>query len=99
MFLRVTMWKVFGDSKALLYMPFKKEKTRELLHMYIKLLLERLFKDLFFGRPIVHYNYFQLCLMKHKIIVLKSTTLLFSIANTLHVNKHTCIYLFKTHSK
>lgn len=66
-------------------MPFKKEKTRELLHMYIKLLLERLFKDLFFGKPNVHYNDFQLCayclFMKHKIIVSKSTTLLSSMTN------------------
>lgn len=54
-FLRLTMWKVFRDSKALLYMPSKKKKTRSMSHMYIKLLMERLFKDLFFRKPNVHY--------------------------------------------
>lgn len=91
-FLRLTMWEVFRDLKALLYMPYKEEKTREMLHMYIKLLLERLFKDLFFGKPSVHYHDFQLCayclFMKHKIIVLKSTSLLSSVANT------ACAYIY-----
>lgn len=43
------MWKVFRELKGLLGMPSTEEKTREMLHMYMKLLLERLFKDLFFG--------------------------------------------------
>lgn len=71
------MWKVFSDSEALLCRPSKKEMS----HMYIKLLLERLFKDLFFRKPNVHYYNLQVCAyylyMKHKFIVLKAKLLCF----------------------
>lgn len=61
-------------------------------HMYIKLLLERLFKDLFFRKPNVHYYDFQVCayclFMKHKMIVLKSSpTLLSLMANKKNIFK------------